>query len=270
MIDNGFILLSRSLLESDVFASQKMLKIWIWCLLKANFKDRVVPLKVGKGDRIIKVKRGSFIFGRFKAEDELFIDGSTIYKLIKKLESLNMIKIESNNQYSIITICNYDIYQDSNNYQGTTKEQPSNNQVTTKEQPSNTTKNVNKDNKDKKDKNNKEEFQFNSFWDKFHFITNKPKTDKESSSKYWNKLSLIEKEKAINNIYLYYQSLDDKKYCKKARTYLSDKNFNDEFKVKQDKFTLKNYDIPNDDMFGIDYKELIEKCKQGHYKKIAS
>lgn len=112
-MDSGFILLSRGILESDVFASQKLLKIWVWCLCKANFKDKSVPLKVGKGETIIKVKRGSFIFGRKKAEEELFIDGSTIYKSIQKLKEFEMIEIESNNQFSIITICNYNAYQDS-------------------------------------------------------------------------------------------------------------------------------------------------------------
>ena len=79
-MDKGFILLSRNILESEVFASQKLLKIWVWCLCKSNFKDRSVPLKVGKGETVVNVKRGSFIFGRHKAEEELFIDGSTIYK----------------------------------------------------------------------------------------------------------------------------------------------------------------------------------------------
>jgi hypothetical protein len=152
MTDNGFILLSRSILNSDVFASQKLLKIWIWCLCKANFKDRTIPLKVGKGERLVKVKRGSFIFGRFKAEEELFIDGSTVYKLIHKLKELEMIQIGSNNQYSIISICNYDTYQDASNYEVTTKEQPSNNQVTTKEQPSNTTNKVNNVKESKEEK----------------------------------------------------------------------------------------------------------------------
>jgi len=151
-MDNGFILLSRGILDSDVFASQKLLKIWIWCLCKANFKDKSVPLKVGKGETILRVKRGSFIFGRNKAEEELFIDGSTIYKSIQKLKDLGMIEIESNNQYSVITISNYDTYQDSKSYKVTSKEQPSNNQVTTKEQPSNTTNNYNNDNKDNNDK----------------------------------------------------------------------------------------------------------------------
>lgn len=147
-MDKGFILLSRNILDSDVFASQKLLKIWVWCLCKANFKDKTIPLKVGKGETILNVKRGSFVFGRHKAEEELFIDGSTIYKSIKKLEEMQMIKINSNNQYSIITINKYDTYQDNKSYKVTTKEQPKNNQVTPKEQPSNTTNTLNTLNND--------------------------------------------------------------------------------------------------------------------------
>ena len=143
----GWIRLHRDILDSDVFASQKMLKIWVWCLCKANFKDRTVPLKVGRGETLVKVKRGQFIFGRFKAEEDLFIDGSTIYKIMQRLEKMNNIKIQSNNQYSIVTINNYNDYQKIETKEITTNEQPSSKQVTTNEQPSNTTK------KDKKDKN---------------------------------------------------------------------------------------------------------------------
>ena len=129
-MDKGFILLSRNIIESEVFASQKLLKIWVWCLCKSNFKDRSVPLKIGRGETIVKVSRGSFIFGRHKAEEELFIDGSTIYKAIKQLEKLEMISIVSNNQYSIVTVNKYNEYQNSESYKVATKEQPSNNQVT--------------------------------------------------------------------------------------------------------------------------------------------
>ena len=154
---DGFILLSRSLLDSDVFASQKLLKIWVWCLLKANFKDKAVPLKTGKGETIIKLKRGSFLFGRFKAEEELCIDGSTVYKSIHKLKDMEMIEIESNNQYSVVTICNYDKYQQVDEYKVTSNDQPSNKEVTRKEQVSNTTKNSNKEKKDNKEKKEKKE-----------------------------------------------------------------------------------------------------------------
>jgi hypothetical protein len=142
----GSIRLFRSILESQVFAHQIALKIWIWCLCKATYKQRFIPLKIGKGEITVKLLPGQFIFGRFKAEDELSIDGSTIYKWIQKFASdeYQMINIESNNQYSIITVCKWDEYQIQEKKKVTTKEQPSNNQVTAEGQPSNTN---NKDNK---------------------------------------------------------------------------------------------------------------------------
>ena len=142
----GYIKLHRQLLESSIFASQIGLKIWIWCLLKANFKTRFASIKVGKGESQVKVERGSFIFGRFKAEDELNIDGSTIYKWIKKLEEEKMILITSNSHYSIITICKYDDYQQYETNEVATIQQPNDSHSTAIQQPCDTTNNANKDN----------------------------------------------------------------------------------------------------------------------------
>lgn len=146
----GYFKVHRKILDSQVFAHQTALKIWIWCLAKVTFKDRFVSLKSGKGCITIALKPGQFIFGRFKAEEELNIDGSTIYKWMQKFASdeFDMIKIESNNQYSIITICKWEEYQNGDGDEVTSNEQPSNNQVTAKEQPSNTNNNDKKDNKD--------------------------------------------------------------------------------------------------------------------------
>lgn len=70
---------------------------------------------------------------------------------------------------------------------------------------------------------------FMDFWDSYNKLTGMIKTDKEPAKKYWSKLTNTEKENATLNIKRYYDSLNNKKYCKKARTYLKDKNFNDEF-----------------------------------------
>lgn len=70
---------------------------------------------------------------------------------------------------------------------------------------------------------------FNLFWDYYHKITKLPKTDREPAFIYWKKMSIKDQRKAYSNIKPYYDSLKDKKYCKKARTYLSDCNYNDEF-----------------------------------------
>lgn len=147
----GDILLSRKLLDSSVFASEKRLKVWIWLLLKASYKSRFVPIKIGKGETTIEIMRGQLLFGRFSAEESLNIDGSTIYKILKAFEKDEMIDVKSNSHYTIISICNYDIYQQLDKSKVTATKQPSNSQVTADEQPRNTYNKVNKDNKDNKD-----------------------------------------------------------------------------------------------------------------------
>lgn len=155
----GYFKVHRKILDSQVFAHQTALKIWIWCLAKVTFKERFVSVKINKGEKIVKLKPGQFIFGRFKAEEELNIDGSTIYKWMQKFSSseFDMIKIESNNQYSIVTLCKWEEYQNNDNDEVTTIEQPYNNHVTAIEQPCNTN---NKDNNDNKEKKEKEIFDF--------------------------------------------------------------------------------------------------------------
>lgn len=75
----------------------------------------------------------------------------------------------------------------------------------------------------------KEDKEFKIFWNNYHEITKQPKSDKEAAIKKWKSLNNSEKKLASENIHKYFKSLSDKKYCKKARTYLGDKNFNDEF-----------------------------------------
>lgn len=79
---------------------------------------------------------------------------------------------------------------------------------------------------------------FEDFWDKYHdVVKERKKTDKVPAEKYWIKMSRAEKRKAYSSIQSYYDSVDNKTYCKKARTYLSDKNYNDEFIIKNKQST---------------------------------
>ena len=139
--DLGWIKLYRSLLYSDVFQNEKMLKVFIWCLLKSGHKDK--QMRIGK--KLVNVKRGQFVFGRAKAAEELGLSQSTVWSYMKELEERKTIKIKSNNKYSLITIENWASYQveeEKTNNKVTTKKQQNNNKVTTDEQQKDTNKNV--------------------------------------------------------------------------------------------------------------------------------
>lgn len=121
----GWIKLHRQLLKSAIFKNERLLKVCIWCLLNASYKQTETMV----GNQLVILEKGQFIFGREEASKELGIKESTLYKDMKKLEKLNFCNIKSNNKYSIITIEKWEFYQDTeenenseNNNNGTTTE----------------------------------------------------------------------------------------------------------------------------------------------------
>lgn len=111
-MQQGYIKLHRQLLDTDIFENPKLLKVFIWCLLKATHTDR--EQRVGR--KIVKLKQGQFIFGRAKASLELDIPQSTIWDYMKLLENRRTISIKSNNKYSVVTIENWGLYQNNDNF----------------------------------------------------------------------------------------------------------------------------------------------------------
>lgn len=130
MEDTSYIKLFRKILKSPIWDNEKALKIWIWCLLKATHTER----KQLVGQQVVDLEKGQFIFGRKKASEELKMTESTIYKYIKLLEELEMLTVNSNNKFSVVSIAKWENYQ--------VEGLKNNNKETTKEQQSNTNKNV--------------------------------------------------------------------------------------------------------------------------------
>ena len=99
----GYIKLHRKILDNGVFVDAELLKVFVWCILKANTTPNVV---YGR-----KVDVGEFITGRITASEELHLKPSTIYKRLQKLKSQGYINISSNTKNSLITVVNYKSYQ---------------------------------------------------------------------------------------------------------------------------------------------------------------
>jgi hypothetical protein len=68
---------------------------------------------------------------------------------------------------------------------------------------------------------------FEAFWEAYHTLSGLPKTDREAAQKYWNGLRQKERRLAYEKMGIYLEN--NPKYRKKARTYLKDKNFNDDY-----------------------------------------
>ncbi len=107
----GWICLHRKIIDSMVFQNEGLLKVWIWCLAKANHEIIWIPVSTGRGSSIVKVEPGQFIFGRKTAAKELKMKESSVHYRMKILEKHENLGMQPNSHYSIITIINWMAYQ---------------------------------------------------------------------------------------------------------------------------------------------------------------
>lgn len=148
---SDYIYLHRKITKSAVWENESLLKIWIWCLVRASYKDRQVVI----GNQIVELKPGEFVTGRNAASEELKMKGTSLWKRLKALEKLGNISIKSNNKFSVITVANWAFYQygeDESDSRRTAEGQQKDNKGTAEGQQSDTNNKDNKGNKDKKEK----------------------------------------------------------------------------------------------------------------------
>jgi len=99
----GYIKLHRKILDNGVFADAELLKVFVWCILKANTTPNII---YGR-----KIDIGQFITGRVSAAEELCLKPSTVYKRMQVLKKQGYIQIDSNTKNSLVTVIKYKSYQ---------------------------------------------------------------------------------------------------------------------------------------------------------------
>jgi uncharacterized protein YneF (UPF0154 family) len=114
-IPGGFILLSRKLLKSGIMEEPPLyLKLWVWMLLQASHKDRG------------NLKRGQFFPSYKKMQKAMAYKSGyrtekpSIKKLRGVMEFLTEVRMVGTMKVlhgSVITIINYDLYQNMANYE---------------------------------------------------------------------------------------------------------------------------------------------------------
>ena len=102
----GWISLHRKFLSWEWFDKPEMVQLFIWLLLNANYADTKWQGKV--------IKRGQMLTTTPKIMEALRLTEQQTRTCIGRLKSTGEITCKSTNKYTIITICNYDRYQDDN------------------------------------------------------------------------------------------------------------------------------------------------------------
>ena len=139
MTKEGFIFLHRKLEEWEWYDDANTMRLFIHCLLEANFVD--------KQWRGINVKRGQFITSQPKLAHSLKLTVRKIRTALDKLKLTGELTVYTTADYSVITVNNYDEYQqnDSLNDRLMTGKRQANDRLMTT---------TNNDNNDNNEKNN--------------------------------------------------------------------------------------------------------------------
>lgn len=130
----SWIKIYRELLQWEWFEKSEMVHLFIYLLLKASCED-----KQWQG---ILVKRGQLITSNASLSRDLKLSAQQVRTCIKRLISTGEITYQATNRYALITICNYERYQENKsasneqnneqpNYQATSEQRANNEQSTT-------------------------------------------------------------------------------------------------------------------------------------------
>ena len=143
---DGWLKLYRSILDSAVFQDAEVLKVWIWLLCNVAFEQHDT-ICYGK---VIHLKPGQIATGRKKIAQCTDLNENKVYRALTVLKSLGNIEIKATNKYSIITVVNWDKYQDENGKR-TSCEQQTNSKTTAEEQQPNSKRTQHKNGKNEKE-----------------------------------------------------------------------------------------------------------------------
>lgn len=138
MSEKGWIKLHRQLLKSNCFQNEKLLKVWIWCLLKATHTGYQQQI----GRQLVPLEPGQFPTGRYKAGYELGMNPSTAWNYLLLLKKSGNIDIKSHNKYSVVTVVNWAVYQGEGEELPQQTSQQIDSKLTTNSQQIDTNKNV--------------------------------------------------------------------------------------------------------------------------------
>ena len=128
----GYIKLWRKIEDNPLSHDPDFMAIWVWILLLANHKFKEWKI----GYQKIPIKRGQFITSRNKLSIITGVNESKLERTMTYLQSEQQIEQQKFNNYRLITVINYNIYQPSEQL----NEQQVNSKRTASEQQVNTTK----------------------------------------------------------------------------------------------------------------------------------
>jgi len=217
---SGWIKLHRSLSDHWLwdFKSPDKAMAWIDLLMMARHSDGSAMMK----GKLVNIDRGQVAISQISMQKRWKWSQNKVKRFLLMLTNQGMITIKTNDITTIVSICNFNSFQDEDKSNERPPERPderitddqSNEDIRMKEW--------------KEGKKKKLDDEFENVWN----IYGKKGNKKTCKAKY-SKLSDSTKRDLLNHIPIYALSTPDKQYRKNFETYLNQEVWNDEIENNQ-------------------------------------
>lgn len=219
---NGWIKIHRQIEHNRMWTAEPFTRgqAWIDLLLLANFTEGYLYVRGIKK----RVERGQVGWSVVRLAGRWQWSRTKVCKFLNDLEEEQQIVQQKNNETSILTILNYDRYQDEEQQNIPQKSS----RRAAEEQQKDTIKNDKKEKKDKKETQTHADFEI--FWTTYDKKVGRPKAEKK-----WSELNEELRARIIEHVRRYVQAKPDKQYRKDPATYLNQKGWEDEIITRDEK-----------------------------------
>lgn len=201
----GFVKLFRSFKHWEWYDNSLMVHLFIHLLITANHKE--------KNWHGIKINRGQLVTSRSKLSKALNTTERKIRTALTNLETTNEVAIKTTNKWTVVTVINYELYQ--NRDQQTTSKKS--NKRPASDQQATTTKEVKEDIKNEKNIIN---IPFDAFWNLYDH-----KHDRKKCEGKWSKLTNEDRTNIMTFVPSYLKVTPNKNFRRHPATFLNNRTW---------------------------------------------
>jgi len=116
-MNRGYVRLWRRFLDDGYLQNANLCVFMLWCLLKASHKEHAVTV----GLQRVALEPGEFIFTLRNAAKDLKMSLKQIRVIVATLKNSEFLALKTTNRFSVITVINWHLYQETEEEKGTPK-----------------------------------------------------------------------------------------------------------------------------------------------------
>lgn len=116
--EGGFVVIHRKIFDNPLLEDCDYFRAWAWLISEAAWKPRRVRIQSGRALEIVDLQRGQLTHSRRFMAKAWGWKEKRVRTFLNRLKTDRMIDLQTGPRQTVITICNYNTYQDVPSHEG--------------------------------------------------------------------------------------------------------------------------------------------------------